>query len=46
MYGVHVIYENIEDIQINVLIKILRRVEQISTYLVSIIVGTIVRRIL
>lgn len=46
MYGVHVIYENIQNIQINVLIKILRRVEQISTYLVSIIVGTIVRRIL
>lgn len=46
MYGVHVIYENIKNIQINVLIKILRRVEQISTYLVSIIVGTIVRRIL
>lgn len=46
MYGVRVIYENIEDIQINVLIKILRRVEQISTSLVSIIIGTIVRRIL
>lgn len=46
MYGVHVIYENIQNIQINVLIKILRRVEQISTYLVSTIVGTIVRRIL
>lgn len=46
MYGVHVIYGNIQNIQIKVLVKILRRVEQISTYLVSIIVGTIVRRIL
>lgn len=46
MYGVHVIYVNIQNIQIKVLIKILRRVKQISTYLVSIIVGAIVRRIL